>query len=110
MSRHRGAADESSLELLLDTICNTFGGVLFISILVVILVNMSSEAVSTTPPDEISQSELIQMETQLQQSQERMQKLRRAIELQKDIEKKFVEPETKDLVRAAVVHTNRMGR
>ncbi len=99
MRRHQSGADESSLELLLDTICNTFGGVLFISILVVLLVNMSSEAVSTTPPDEISQSELIQMETQLQQSQERMQKLRRAIELQKDIEKKFVEPETSDLVR-----------
>ena len=34
--------DDGSLELLLDTICNTFGGVLFISILVILLLNLSS--------------------------------------------------------------------
>ena len=38
MSR-RSAAKQDSLELLLDTICNTFGGVLFIAILVVQKVN-----------------------------------------------------------------------
>ena len=43
MSRHKADLDESSLELLLDTICNTFGGVLFISILVVIMVNLSTK-------------------------------------------------------------------
>lgn len=36
MSRRKAAAADS-LELLLDTICNTFGGILFIAILVIIL-------------------------------------------------------------------------
>lgn len=41
---------ESSLELLLDTICNTFGGILFIAILLVILLQMSS-------PDDLASAE-----------------------------------------------------
>lgn len=40
MSRRRSAPPDS-LELLLDTLCNTFGGVLFIAILVVILLQLS---------------------------------------------------------------------
>ena len=50
--RHRSSPPSDSLELLLDTLCNTFGGVLFIAILVVILLQMSSGRVSPpgTPP------------------------------------------------------------
>ena len=40
MSRRR-ASRQDSLELLLDTICNTFGGVLFIAILVVLLLQQT---------------------------------------------------------------------
>ncbi len=36
---------ETSLELFLDTICNTFGGILFIAILVTILIRLSSEKI-----------------------------------------------------------------
>lgn len=46
--RHTGNPD--SLELLLDTICNTFGGVLFIAILVVLLLQQAGNSpVSATP-------------------------------------------------------------
>ncbi len=41
--RRRQRASSDSLELLLDTICNTFGGILFIAILVIIMLQMSSE-------------------------------------------------------------------
>jgi hypothetical protein len=41
MSRRKRTAD-SSLELLLDTICNTFGGVLFLAILICVLLRMAS--------------------------------------------------------------------
>ena len=40
MSRRR-SRKQDSLELLLDTICNTFGGVLFIAILVVMLLQQT---------------------------------------------------------------------
>lgn len=55
MSRRKSQGD--SLDLLLDTICNTFGGVLFIAILVVILLQFTSESSSpaearpNVPPD-----------------------------------------------------------
>ncbi|MEX2673420.1 MAG: hypothetical protein WD294_15075 [Phycisphaeraceae bacterium] len=45
----RRAKDEDSLELLLDTICNVFGSIVFIAILVAILSSSSS-----TEPDETS--------------------------------------------------------
>ncbi|QDT28782.1 hypothetical protein Enr10x_41280 [Gimesia panareensis] len=99
MSRTRRTSDGSSLELLLDTICNTFGGVLFISILVVILINMSSDASQKIPPDEPAQSELMEMQIELQNSQERIQKLKNVIEQQQSIESQFVDPDTRMIVR-----------
>lgn len=42
MARRR-SAKQDSLELLLDTICNTFGGVLFIAILVVLLLQQTGK-------------------------------------------------------------------
>lgn len=49
MSR-RQASRQDSLELLLDTICNTFGGVLFIAILVVLLLQQSGTGPSPETP------------------------------------------------------------
>lgn len=49
MRRRRRTTSADSLELLLDTICNTFGGVLFIAILVVILLRMTGESEEETP-------------------------------------------------------------
>lgn len=99
MSRTRRTGEGSSLELLLDTICNTFGGVLFISILVVILINMSSDAAQNIPPDEPAQSELMEMQLELQKSQARIQKLKNAIQQQHSIERQFVDPDTKRIVQ-----------
>tara|TARA_R110002095_G_scaffold114656_1_gene100061 strand:+ start:8235 stop:9149 length:915 start_codon:yes stop_codon:yes gene_type:complete len=98
MSRARRDNNGSSLELLLDTICNTFGGVLFISILVVILINISSDSARSRPPDEIAQTELMEMQLELEKSQDRIQKLQHVIEQQQSIEKQFVDPDTKNLV------------
>lgn len=53
MSR-RHSSKQDSLELLLDTICNTFGGVLFIAILVVMLLQQTGDGTdnqsSAAPP------------------------------------------------------------
>jgi len=60
MSR-RKRGGESSLELLLDTICNTFGGILFVAILIVVMLRLTSKtkADSETPlPTEVEQLEL----------------------------------------------------
>ncbi len=47
-----------SLELLLDTICNTFGGILFIALLVVIMLLLSSSDDQTTKTEELSNRKL----------------------------------------------------
>ena len=57
MSR-RAEDDGGSLELLLDTICNTFGGIVFISILVVMLLNFTQEETLPRPPDPELQREV----------------------------------------------------
>lgn len=49
MARRR-AAKQDSLELLLDTICNTFGGVLFIAIMVVMLLRQSGQQPQAPEP------------------------------------------------------------
>lgn len=47
MSRRRAHAQDDSLELLLDTICNMFGGVIFMAILMAVLVQPAARAVDT---------------------------------------------------------------
>ena len=57
MSRRR-ASRQDSLELLLDTICNTFGGVLFIAILVVLLLQQTGGSPDVPSPVVASTVEL----------------------------------------------------
>jgi len=90
--------DDGSLDLLLDTICNTFGGVLFISMLVVVLLNMTSSEAATTPAGEASQTDLIEWETRLAQVQDKLDQLETSIEQQQQIEEQIVDPELKDKV------------
>lgn len=58
MSR-RSPQSDSSLELLLDTICNTFGAVLFIALLLIIMLQMTSDAESSfAESSQVSEQEL----------------------------------------------------
>jgi hypothetical protein len=79
MNERRRRADDSSLELLLDTITNTFGGILFIAILLSLLLKSSartaSEAVSRSDPlSAVEQAELESRLADLQQDAERLQR------------------------------------
>jgi hypothetical protein len=66
MRRRDNDSDQSSLELLLDTISNTFGGVLFMAILIAILLQMSGKpSGSQEEQPEIPQAELIALKQQL---------------------------------------------
>jgi hypothetical protein len=78
MGRRRSNKPDS-LELLLDTICNTFGGVLFIAILVVMLLRQTSSTPDTPPtpvktPEELQS--LAQQLTTLSRELIRLQQLR----------------------------------
>lgn len=88
-----------SLELLLDTICNTFGGVLFISMLVVVLLNMTSRRVALEPPTEAAQAELIECQQELAESRHEMTRLQTAVKQQGKIADQILEPDLEDLAR-----------
>lgn len=58
MRRRRSNSDESSLELLLDTITNTFGGIVFIALLVVLLLGQKSSSSEANAESERIKKEL----------------------------------------------------
>ena len=76
MARHRQSID--SLELLLDAICNTFGGIVFIALLVVILLQMSGERIEETasPDRSLSAREIALLKKQLDAADTELSRLR----------------------------------
>lgn len=78
MSNRRRTGD-SSLELLLDTITNTFGGVLFLAILVSLLLRTASSTNSSPAPatTTISVSEQAEYEVRLEDLQDQLARLQR---------------------------------
>lgn len=94
----RRPAGESSLELLLDTICNTFGGVLFIAMLVAVLVQNSSLAPSAAPDPGPSAAELIAGQSELADLLDRLAALRAAAAQQSELLRQFAMPENTALL------------
>lgn len=67
MRRRRGGSDSGSLEMLLDTICNTFGGVLFLAMLVSIMLAQTrrkteADEVTDEPRPAVSTADLVRLE------------------------------------------------
>ena len=58
----RKQSEDSSLELLLDTMCNTFGGVMFIAISLAVMISMRN-AVAQQAPDHTAEIEKLKKET-----------------------------------------------
>lgn len=70
MARRRNAGD-SSLELLLDTICNTFGGVLFLAMLVSLMLTQTRRKTDASPSDAVpavSAAQLSRLETKMSEA------------------------------------------
>lgn len=96
MARRRQSESSDSLELLLDTITNTFGGILFLAILVVILLRSTSESKTETPgPPRTDLAELSQQLNALQSERGEMQSQIDARELSH----KLSDPELVELMR-----------
>jgi hypothetical protein len=97
MSRKKSATSDS-LDLLLDTICNTFGGVLFIAMLVVILLNMSGHKAASVPATEEAQQQMAAAKEALAQAQSELDTIRRAANEQAKITAQFSDPKVKELL------------
>lgn len=97
MSRHRTNNSQSSFDLFLDTVCNTFGGVLFIAILLAVMIRqvqiISSEQQSPSPKEVAAlQEELATLCYDIELSQQLLRTLQKTIpQPQSEIERKRYE-------------------
>jgi len=97
MSR-RSRSTGDSLDLLLDTVCNAFGGVVFISILIVVLLNLTSAKHQITPPTPAAEAELLTLQSTAAERQRQLKTLREAQRQLDRIAEEFVDSDAHDLV------------
>lgn len=82
MSRlRRISSANNSLELLLDTICNTFGGIVFIALLVSLLISQSSTEVSIAAVEDSKQAEMQRLTAEIEASIQTLDQLRESEEI-----------------------------
>lgn len=99
MSR-RHSSRQDSLELLLDTICNTFGGVLFIAILVVLLLQQTGvgTATSTVAVPPVSELDLQSLNARLSAANQELETLTENRFSQEAVVANFAPAEVRDLI------------
>lgn len=98
MSR-RSAAKQDSLDLLLDTICNTFGGVLFIAILVVLLLQQTGKKVAIVDSPSIPAEQIHALNIQLSELNAELTQLRANQDAQNQIIEQFGNEEIQALLK-----------
>ncbi len=99
MSR-RAAAHNDSLDLLLDTMCDTLGGILFICMLVAILTSQTIRDITPSDPSAESGRALRRLRSEMTDSQARLTKLRQAVRQKEDLQRQFSDPETLTLLES----------
>ncbi len=93
MSRPRKEQD-SSLELLLDAICNTFGGVLFLAILVAVLLSMRpNKSQQQEETAGVPEETWLDLQARLQEVQNEYEALRIAAAEQDRLAQQFAKPD-----------------
>jgi hypothetical protein len=99
MSRRR-SSQHDSLELLLDTICNTFGGVLFIAILVVLLLQQTgtSPASATVAAKPLTNEEIQSLTIRMETVAEQLIRMQQNRESQDAIVQSFAPDEIRQLL------------
>lgn len=99
MARQSQDLVDSSLDLLLDTITNAFGGILFLSILIVLLLRMTSEATPEIEPtaDAPSQAEVVRLQAELANAASQLTQLQATTDLQAGLEATLADDTTREL-------------
>lgn len=91
--------DDGSLELLLDTICNTFGGILFIALLVAIMMNSSGVDATQTTPEPSLEEEMLDLQSQIAMLQQEQDVLERGRQSEAEAVRAVFEQEFVDAIR-----------
>ena len=99
MSRNRRVkSSDDSLELLLDTICNTFGGIIFMALLVSVLSGQASNEVALASVEKGKQAELERLSVELSEELQNLEQLRTANNLISRISQSIDNPKLKKLL------------
>lgn len=101
--RHR-----DSLDLLLDTICNTFGGIIFIALIIVLFLNLTQRRADFALPTASSVAEMVNAQARYQATQAQLQAMRLAVEQMEKTRAQFAaDPRTRQLLsRLQLVETS----
>jgi hypothetical protein len=89
--------NDSSLELLLDTICNTFGGVLFLAMLVSLLLTQTRkqselEAKTADPVPAVSAAELVRLDVRADETERELAQLEAVVADVREIGGQMADP------------------
>jgi hypothetical protein len=109
MSRRGRTSDVESMDLLLDTICNAFGGVVFIALLVVILVSISSQQSGARMPTRLAAAEFVELQNEHRQLQRQMEQLEMALSQSSAVTETILSDETLRLAREYQARRDELG-
>ena len=94
MRKNRQRAGDS-LEMFLDTICNTFGGILFILLFIVIQLQMAQQSVSEAVSDPVSAVEFDTIKAKWEEKRYELEKLREQIDQFEELTGSLADEEVK---------------
>ncbi|MBQ2682672.1 MAG: hypothetical protein IJG02_02235, partial [Thermoguttaceae bacterium] len=95
MRKNRQRAGDS-LEMFLDTICNTFGGILFILLFIVIQLQMAQQSVSEAVSDPVSAVEFDTLKAKWEEKRYELEKLREQIDQFEELTGSLADEEVKE--------------
>ncbi len=94
-------SNNDSLEMLLDTICNTFGAVLFIAMLIVLLVDPNAREGGGETIESLS-TEYAEVESEITEMQLEAERLERVLSQQETLTERFGNPDSQVIVNEVV--------
>ncbi len=99
MSVRRTHEPVDSLELLLDTICNAFGGILFLTILLTMLLRLSHPKTAQQTVSETARQEMTELGDQLEVALSELESLERSLAIQTQTRSRFVDADLEERYR-----------
>lgn len=99
--RRRNSLNNDSLDLLLDTITNTFGGILLVALLLVLLIrNTTAQQAAANDDERVTVAEQQKLQVEVDRLQGRRETLRQSMQMLKDLEANFADPGKQQLAEA----------
>lgn len=106
----RKSSPNDSLEMFLDTICNTFGGILFILLFVVLQLRTTQDNVFHSTAKSVDAAQLLQAENRLLDAERRAYALKTQWDYCHKYAEKFTDEETRELYKKLLSLTEASNR